>query len=655
MAYIDSFLSNQIVTAWIAPIVGTIIAELVVHFILERKKREPRKGNNPRADKRSGSQGLLFFLVWKIMVNKMVGMIVVGILAFLSVRMLLSPGSWLTQRGDELAFKVNPAEPETLYKKNGEAEQWMDDDGTEYIGTRKDGKIEGIGQAVYINGERYEGEFKGGLRDGKGTLYSSSGLILYHGDWKDNVEEGKGINYFHESNGRYEGEFRAGQREGNGTYYWENGDRYEGKWESGLRNGMGVLIQEDGTISAEIWLKGEFVTNLIWDAETWVDSNGNVYTGKKVDGEIEGYGRVVYSSGNIYLGEFKGGYSDGKGISYYKNGDRYEGEWKDGECNGLGIYCFKINGGFYYGEWKDGNMDGKGSYFEPLGLHYEGEFKEGQFFGEGTKWYPSGDKSERWYFEGEWTEDSQIGTLYYKDGTCKTGIFKDDELVEETGEMRGIKDRDGATTWTDEEGVQYTGRKEDGVLVGEGIRIKKNKQLYIGEFAEGIPNGYGTEYYNDGDYYVGTFTDGMRNGVGVYYYSDGGESKGWYCGEWVDGERTGAGTIELFNNLTYFIGNYEDNYFSGIGSKHYTDGVYYGEWQNSERVGTGAFSASDGSCYFGEYRDNKISGYGVMYYADGSRYEGEWENGKKNGIGTEYKPDGEKDKYGIWVDDVYQN
>ena len=39
MAYIDSFLSNQIVIAWIAPIVGTIIAELVVHSIIERKKQ----------------------------------------------------------------------------------------------------------------------------------------------------------------------------------------------------------------------------------------------------------------------------------------------------------------------------------------------------------------------------------------------------------------------------------------------------------------------------------------------------------------------------------------------------------------------------------------------------------------------------------------
>ena len=43
---------------------------------------------------------------------------------------------------------------------------------------------------------------------------------------------------------------------------------------------------------------------------------------------------------------------------------------------------------------------------------------------------------------------------------CETGIFQDDELVETTGEMNGILDQSNVTTWTDTDGIQYTGRQD---------------------------------------------------------------------------------------------------------------------------------------------------------------------------------------------------
>ena len=47
--------------------------------------------------------------------------------------------------------------------------------------------------------------------------------------------------------------------------------------------------------------------------------------------------------------------------------------------------------------------------------------------------FPRIDRAVRteWYFEGEWEGSSfREGTMYYKNGTCETGIFQDDELVE---------------------------------------------------------------------------------------------------------------------------------------------------------------------------------------------------------------------------------
>ena len=52
--------------------------------------------------------------------------------------------------------------------------------------------------------------------------------------------------------------------------------------------------------------------------------------------------------------------------------------------------------------------------------------------------------------------------------------------------MKGIKNRSDVVAWTDEDGTQYIGRKENGVLEGEGIRIGKDNITYIGEFKNGI-------------------------------------------------------------------------------------------------------------------------------------------------------------------------
>ncbi len=648
MKFIIAILKNEIVVNWVAPIVCSIIS---TPFVKSWENR--RSGRIPQSGRQGSSQGSIFRPVTK----RKWPMIVGGVLVFLMARTVFNfVGEMVQQEGKPdpgIEAKEESEADESIVEKEEEP-HWVDDDGTEYYGNRIDGKIEGEGKAVYKNGDVYEGEFKAGLRDGKGTL-SSSGVVVYDGEWKDNVEEGSGINYFPESKGRYEGEFKAGKREGNGIYYWEGGSRYEGKWENGIRNGMGVFYGEDGTISPQIWLKDELAANLIWNAETWAEPDGTIYTGRKINGKIEGYGRSVDSNRSIYLGEFKDGKREGKGIFYFYNGDYYEGEWKDDSRNGVGIYFFKDGGNFYHGEYLNNRLEGTGTYYQSSGFRYEGGFKDGNYFGEGTAWYSPEDESGRWYFEGEWLEGSQNGTMYYRDGTCETGVFQDDVLIEETGEMKGIKNRSDVVAWTDEDGTQYIGRKENGVLEGEGIRIDKNDVTYIGEFVNGISNGTGTEYYKNGDYYVGEFADGKRNGMGVYYYSDEGNLKDWYAGEWKDGKRNGECIIEFnYSDSSFYIGEHVDSMCNGTGSMHYTSGVYYGEWQNNVKAGIGVFNDVDGSCYFGEYEDNRICGQGVMYYIDGSRYEGEWKEGKRNGIGTEYDADGNK-KYGTWVEGVYQN
>ena len=74
------------------------------------------------------------------------------------------------------------------------------------------------------------------LATGRGVLqWIRNGVPAerYDGEMKDGLYEGRGlINY---GNGtRYDGDFRAGEREGRGTFVWSNGNRYIGDFRAGL-------------------------------------------------------------------------------------------------------------------------------------------------------------------------------------------------------------------------------------------------------------------------------------------------------------------------------------------------------------------------------------------------------------------------------------
>jgi len=42
----------------------------------------------------------------------------------------------------------------------------------------------------------YEGEFKAGKFDGRGTLYDADGNVRYEGEFKDDMRNGRGIHYW---------------------------------------------------------------------------------------------------------------------------------------------------------------------------------------------------------------------------------------------------------------------------------------------------------------------------------------------------------------------------------------------------------------------------------------------------------------------------
>ena len=93
--------------------------------------------------------------------------------------------------------------------------------------------MEGYGKFIYENGDYYIGEFKNGLRNGKGILYCKNGKIKHEGDWINDKYEGYG-KYIFENGNYYIGEFKNCLRYGQGMLYYKNGNiKYEGDYVNG--------------------------------------------------------------------------------------------------------------------------------------------------------------------------------------------------------------------------------------------------------------------------------------------------------------------------------------------------------------------------------------------------------------------------------------
>ena len=94
---------------------------------------------------------------------------------------------------------------------------------------------EGRGKYTYPHGDKYEGEWKNGLPNGKGVFTFGKGKWEgdkyirehkegeKHGQWTLTSPDGD----------MYEGEFKDGKYDGQGTYTWSDGREYVGEWLDG--------------------------------------------------------------------------------------------------------------------------------------------------------------------------------------------------------------------------------------------------------------------------------------------------------------------------------------------------------------------------------------------------------------------------------------
>jgi hypothetical protein len=126
--------------------------------------------------------------------------------------------------------------------------------------------VNGYGTLVTTTGQKFIGNFKDGMRHGKGVLLLPGGRKLegtwqqneivegtytlpdgtkYVGQWKFRERYGQGELTFPDGR-KYVGEFKSGQRHGKGTMFYPDGRKYVGDFKFSERTGQGTMNYPDG-------------------------------------------------------------------------------------------------------------------------------------------------------------------------------------------------------------------------------------------------------------------------------------------------------------------------------------------------------------------------------------------------------------------------
>ena len=160
----------------------------------------------------------------------------------------------------------------------------------------------GKASVVYATKDKYEGDFKDGLRDGVGTYtyFKEEGpQNKYEGEWQANKKHGIG-KMIYGNVGEYFGRFENGKRHGEGVFrYNKSGNVYSGSWKYGVKNGHGEFIFNDTKMKiAGEWENGKMVKG------QWIFPNGTYFEGPFVNNYPKGEGVWHFINGNTVKGEF---------------------------------------------------------------------------------------------------------------------------------------------------------------------------------------------------------------------------------------------------------------------------------------------------------------------------------------------------------------
>lgn len=179
-----------------------------------------------------------------------------------------------------------------------------------------------------------EGDWKEDVMEGKGIEYfpGKERVLKYTGTWKNNLKDGKGVLYHDNGNVHYKGTFSADKFEGYGQYYQDNGCiYYDGWFQNEKPEGKGILYDKFGMLIYE----GDFVEaeKNGFGIEFDKYSHNKSFEGFYKDNLRHGIGAELWGNGSVkYKGYYEKGMKHGRGIQYDWDGNKeFEGKWDKNE------------------------------------------------------------------------------------------------------------------------------------------------------------------------------------------------------------------------------------------------------------------------------------------------------------------------------------
>ena len=108
---------------------------------------------------------------------------------------------------------------------------------------------------------KFEGDFKDGLPNGKGTFIFANGN-KYVGELKDDKFNGQGT-FTLASGAQYAGEYKEGKKEGQGILIYSDKSKFVGTFKNDKLNGQGIEYASNGlVINQGIWADDKFVQSV---------------------------------------------------------------------------------------------------------------------------------------------------------------------------------------------------------------------------------------------------------------------------------------------------------------------------------------------------------------------------------------------------------
>ena len=200
-------------------------------------------------------------------------------------------------------------------RMSGKGEMYLPKQNIYANGKWKDGNF--YYGTIYLKDYIYHGEIANNTYNGYGTLKNKIENKTYEGNFKNGLKEGKGKLTFPDKS-EYSGYFENDKISGEGEFYWANGDYYKGYFKNQIFYGEGDLKIKNGSK-----YKGQFFYGKFHGKGVFQWKNGDKYDGYYSYGKKEGYGEYTFKNGNVYKGEWFGNKPHGKGNFETKNNIYY--------------------------------------------------------------------------------------------------------------------------------------------------------------------------------------------------------------------------------------------------------------------------------------------------------------------------------------------